>query len=807
MAPSDSTPGDYWFAWPDLALLGAFFLAAVGFVAPGLWPDVPSVLGHPFSDVAREFFGSRAFAAGSLADGVFPFWNPYSFGGTPYFANPGAALFYPPNALFLLLPVWQAINVTMALHLGLTAWGAFLFGRTLGMGRLSAALAGLAFGGSAHVVLNVFAGHLTKLCTFPWIPLSFAALERTIAGRRRALAAVALAWTVALMVLAGHTQYAVFALVGMAIYGALRLAQTADGRGESLRTVGALVASGALAAALVAVQVVPTLELLDLSVRQSLDFSSWVGLFRLPPENLATFFLPDFFGNVIGSYYWGRFFLWETCFYVGLAPLGLAALALARRPRGSVAALMVMGASSLVLAFGGAVPGLGSLLATLPVFRSFRGYSKFALLTALALALLAGWGLEAFMDGLSRKTPRRASLTRWTGLVLLGLAGAVAVGLSLWSTVPAESWEALLRWANVPGETVLVLPPKLDRAFVEKTYEVARLGAVRTFVVVAACGGLLALSSLPRLKAPLMGGLAVFLVAADLAAFGLPFGRVVTPIEQITFETPVVAYLTERLGVGRIMLVADELLNRSLAHRIPFFGGKDVIIPENTSAYFNRAQELPIDTASLALAPRNLNRLADLYAVAYILRPRGRRLIHPRLVRVFAGRRHAVYRNLSALPRAVISSRLETLDSREAVLNKLAHPRYDPQVVLYTTDGELPAGFQPLKPGGSSLAGMAEITEENPNRVVVVASLEGDGYLYLADPAYPGWRVEVDGRPDRWFAANVCCRAVALKAGRHRVVFTFRPLGFKALAALALMASLAAALAGLGFLRRRRKVH
>ncbi|MDA2915980.1 hypothetical protein MYX64_03935 [Nitrospinae bacterium AH_259_B05_G02_I21] len=308
MSSSPSTRTDEWLTRHDLPVLLGLMLLGFALLAPSLFSASPGVVGHPYSDVAREFFGGRAFGFGSLARGVFPFWNPYLFGGTPYFANPQSALLYPLNFLFLALPVWAAINVTVALHLGLAASGTYLFGRSVGMGRLPAALAGVVFGWSAHLVLAVYAGHLSNVCTIPWIPLSLAALERTLTGGRRGLAAVALAWAVALMVLAGHLQYVAFAMVGMAVYGGVRLAQTAESKEAALRAAGRLAAAGALGAALVAVQVVPTFEFFTHSVRQAVEAREWVRWFHLPPENLATLVVPDLFGNHLGSTYWGRFF-------------------------------------------------------------------------------------------------------------------------------------------------------------------------------------------------------------------------------------------------------------------------------------------------------------------------------------------------------------------------------------------------------------------------------------------------------------------------------------------------------------------
>lgn len=71
-------------------------------------------------------------------------------------------------------------------------------------------------------------------------------------------------------------------------------------------------------------------------------------------------------------------------------------------------------------------------------------------------------------------------------------------------------------------------------------------------------------------------------------------------------------------------------------------------------------------------------------------------------------------------------------------------------------------------------AGPAEIVESGPHRVRIVAETEAGGTLVLRDLNYPGWVVSVDGRPERAAAAGKF-RGVELSAGRHEVIWSYRP--------------------------------
>jgi uncharacterized membrane protein YfhO len=72
----------------------------------------------------------------------------------------------------------------------------------------------------------------------------------------------------------------------------------------------------------------------------------------------------------------------------------------------------------------------------------------------------------------------------------------------------------------------------------------------------------------------------------------------------------------------------------------------------------------------------------------------------------------------------------------------------------------------------------------------------------LADPWYPQWRVEVDGKPAKLLRVDHALRGVRVPAGRHQVVFTYQDRAMWLGAALTLATCLA--LAGVWAVRRRR---
>src|SRR5206468_10606974 len=128
------------------------------FAAPALLAAAPLVFFHElwFSgktyllrDLYNWFYPWRVFAADSLSRGEFPLWNPYSYAGTPFFANMQSGLLYPPNAVFWILDFPAAMRLFILVQFAMAAWFMYLLLRAQGC-RLTSSLTGAiayAYGG------------------------------------------------------------------------------------------------------------------------------------------------------------------------------------------------------------------------------------------------------------------------------------------------------------------------------------------------------------------------------------------------------------------------------------------------------------------------------------------------------------------------------------------------------------------------------------------------------------------------------------------------------------------------------------
>ena len=130
-------------------------------------------------DVREVFAYQKAFFSKTIIDGRLPLWNPHTFGGWPFLANPQAQVFYPTSLLYLWMPLPQALISELILHLLLAAFGTYALARyAYGISQGSSVLAALTFCLSGTVFGHVYRGHPHIIMSLSYIPLLSLAIDR-----------------------------------------------------------------------------------------------------------------------------------------------------------------------------------------------------------------------------------------------------------------------------------------------------------------------------------------------------------------------------------------------------------------------------------------------------------------------------------------------------------------------------------------------------------------------------------------------------------------------------------------------------
>lgn len=152
------------------------------------------------------------------------------------------------------------------------------------------------------------------------------------------------------------------------------------------------------------------------------------------------------------------------------------------------------------------------------------------------------------------------------------------------------------------------------------------------------------------------------------------------------------------------------------------------------------------------------------------------------------------------LPRVWISHWVEAVESEE-----IARRLFDLETEHDWTAPVLCDGMiRPISAEAPAGTSRAAIRHYRYNRVVVEAELAAEGLLVLADNWAPGWRARVDGRVAPVHRAWGLLRAVELEPGRHEVVFSYTPPGWRVGWITSLLAALALGALALRQARRAR---
>jgi hypothetical protein len=105
---------------------------------------------------------------------------------------------------------------------------------------------------------------------------------------------------------------------------------------------------------------------------------------------------------------------------------------------------------------------------------------------------------------------------------------------------------------------------------------------------------------------------------------------------------------------------------------------------------------------------------------------------------------------------------------QEDAWTRVQQPGFDPAVTVVLEDGQ-PLDIQPSRQAD------VQVVHYDANGLELEVNSPAEGYLFLSDPFYPGWRAKVDGEPVPILRANYAFRAVPVPASVHQVTMTFRP--------------------------------
>jgi hypothetical protein len=655
-------------------------------------------------------------------------WDPYQWGGHSFIGELITALFYPFNQLLFLVTgegiTGRGMTAFLLAHAVLAAVLMYAFLRVLRIARPGAVVGALAWALGGYMVHRLTAQADIYLAAV-WVPAAFAcfhlALERALWIAAPAGAALALS------LLAGHVQPAVYCVLALGLYGAYHAA-TSDGRGRAtLRAAAAFAIALAMAGSLAAVQLIPTFEYQENALRSvgldapvpadaELPYELVGHHFLLEPGQLDAFLSPNFDDVDDGLP------------YIGVFTLLLAAIGVARAPRRW--AVFWGGLTLLALLYASGHHGGVHRVAyeLVPMLDKLREPVRALMLVHFGLAVLAAYGAARLFERAPRVRPGPLALR-----LGLGAVGAAAAGYAFVKAVD--------------GEPVA-----------------SREEAARIAIAIAVAGGALVAGRLLGWVAPA----AVAVLCAGIVMLDLvPVGSGRIPLEsdynattnysphRYYRETDVLRFLQAQQGEFRVSNPAGRLPpNIGHVYEIQMLQGHGASMTDEAYALLNTGGAPPSPVHDL---------LNVRYAVTEAPVDEWREVL------VSNDQQGRVSENPAPLPRAWLVRDWEVVPDWRAALGRAVDPRFPRrEAAVLESAPDVPARR-------SGPTGEARVVSYEPTEVVFETDAPAPAVLVASELVYPGWTAEVDGDEVPIRRADGVLRSVEVPAGTHRVTMTYRP--------------------------------
>jgi len=772
--------------------------------------DDPRPVGN---DVTFSFLPRYLHVSETVArTGRLPLWDGAGFGGRPLVGNPQGGLFYPPAWLTWIVRSPATLGWLTIGHLLWGGLGVYVLTRGLGLGRWPATVAAGCFEAAPYLLAQTVEGHYPHVWAASWYPWAFWAFGHHRRGRLRGTLALPL--ILALDFLTGHPQewyYLVLALSFWALFDAYQLGRSGSWR----KAAGGLLVWGSLLTltiGLVAAELIPDLTAQAWTLKTARMTLRQASKYHLHAINLVQLLGPDALGGPSGFFGDGNY--WETLLSIGIVPLVLATIALARHPeRTLVRSFAALTLLSVLFAAGYRFGVFSVLFTVVPGMDRFRVPARSLFLANLGAAVLCGLGVETLL----KYTPLGDPWRRLERYYRLG-AAAVVAGLLLIGAlggpfdpdwVPQRPLPQEIRFGQAWTPTRAVPGPRISHAAARLLHSgLFWLGLGGTGVLLVL--GRSATAPATRrgtVAAALLGGLAL----VELGLHGHAVVRV-TPAERFLGRDPISTVLLSAAPdvSGPVRIRARDTLYPDIhafangIEKINVNDGFQLQYPADLYQTLypllyrlpppdpDQPMSAPVARFRQEVSQAVLDRLNVAFLVSDHIEPeRSWPLV---ATGVWNGNDFAIHRNPSVLPRAYVVPRARPGgDDAATVLSdfRRINPR---EAVLMPHDPlgtDLPRPRQPFTP--------ATWRWSTPDRVVLEVTTGAPGLLVVADTWMPGWTALVDGHPAPILRGNHAQRVIPLpRPGDHEVVLLYEAPGLAwglTLTGLALVAWGAAALA------------
>lgn len=739
-----------------LALITCLYFFNIIIAKNFLWEDFPIF-----------YFPLKSCVFNSLKHGETPLWNSNLNLGYPIIADTTAAIFYPLNWLavpfikenisndYFIIELWTILHLFLA--------GVFMYylvdyltqknNKTRKQENKNAINPAALFAAIAFMFSGFFIGHLKHVAqttTACWLPLIFLFLYKSFKEKKYSCAIYAgIFWGIS--ILSGHPQIVYHFSFFLGLFILWEIINNFINKKNYKKIIMSSIVAIIIAASLSAVQILPFLEFLKTSTRNSVS-DGFASSFSLKPtEFITNLILPHTFGGFKPhTFYFGSGgAFWETAIYVGILTLILALIAIIKDwdKNNLIFFLIFSSLLCLSLAFGGYSFVHPLLLNILPGLNMIRAPVRFILPVIFSICILSGFGFDYFTDffrQLRKKTKNgdEQIISKFSKLLKI-------------CAITNLSFLIFLLYLNFSIETSGLLSSLIAFSVI--------------FLIILI---LIYLYLIKKINTKLFFISLIFLIFFDMFLFGWQFNNGTIKPEEY-YPQNKITELLQAPSLPSSRIINDNYLmpNSAYVYSAPIMESNHYMMIKD---YYNFTDGLS-ENLYYQNQFRDFNNFftnktkLNLLGIKYIISERDFLKWFPKVGK-------NVYKNNDAIPRFVLSKKSVSEKEPEKILGFLNNPEYDPKQTIYIEKDYQKKSEPPLENSGEKSQNNNIKIEKYEEEYIKLEIENSDSAWLLANEIYyPGWQAKIDGQPVEIYKANYTFRAIPIETGKHVVELSFKP--------------------------------
>jgi hypothetical protein len=692
----------------------------------------------------------RKFDFEQLHNKHFPFWNPYVFGGAPFFADDQSAVLSVYTLVGSLFPYTESFLVVSILKLIITGIGMYLLLSLFSLSIYACLIGSITWMFSAFMM--TFHIHHTAADAGSFIPWFFYFFERLVRsldqGKGISLSLAGLIVSVGLSLFAGHAETTIVGSIGLSIYALTKVFMSKN----SMRIIFYTFIGLLFGYLLASVQLIPFLVIVLKSEPYYLRSTAVKVLRSMPLWTVIMWFAPSFYFLREG----GTLVLRQSTTYIGITSLLLAIFSISVIKRYYKTYLPFFTTMIVTAGIGYVIPPFSWLL-KIPIIR-LGGAFRFLAITEFSLAVLAGFGMNALYSSYGSKNGKKSNtlniviipmLTLFTVGFLIGVKFNMFPSITLLNTVWIKSFSPINIGITSTEILILIILIIITLLIILKFYSVPYIA----------------------------GSCLVILTIVDLFIYGM-LGMEYNPLltsQSLEPSSPIIKTLMQYGSPDYTFYTNNEVIrpNIGMLYGLRDFRGFDIVVSRRyqkfLSALFTDTVPKPDASGEYHDLPSYPDPvIASIAGIKYLIFTSTTKADSPYYKLITTYKELSLWKNTQAKPILYLADAIQSVADNKDALNILL--KHDP-LLLHTS---LVTGINESGSFDNSKVKLKRIKDRAGEHIVKVDA-DSNGFLVINEPYYQGWHAYIDGKEVPMYHVNYLFQGIKLPPGNYTVKIVYMP--------------------------------